>query len=38
MEDLESELSIAQIIAKNEVIKEKEEIYIDQMSIFEFID
>ena len=38
MEDLESELSIAQVIAKNEVIKEKVEIYIDQMSIFEFID
>lgn len=38
VEDIESELSIKQIIEKNEVIKEKEEIYIDQMSIFEFID
>ncbi len=38
VEDIESELSIEQIIIKNEVVKEKEEIFIDQMSIFEFLD
>ncbi len=37
-EDIESELTIQEIIEKNEIVKVKEEIFIDQMSIYEFLD
>lgn len=37
-EDILSLLTLDQIIEKNEVVKEEEEILIDQMSIFEFLD
>jgi len=37
-EDILSELTLEQIVEKNEIVEEVEEIVIDQMSIFEFID
>lgn len=37
-EDILSLLTLDQIVEKNEVIEEEEEIVIDQMSIFEFLD
>lgn len=37
-EDILSLLSIDQIVEKNEVIEEEEEILIDQMSIYEFLE
>ena len=37
-DDILSLLTLDQIIEKNEVVKEAEEILIDQMSIFEFLD
>lgn len=37
-EDILSLLSLDQIVEKNEVIEEEEEIIIDQMSIYEFLD
>lgn len=37
-EDVDSSLSIDEIIEKNEIVKVKEEIFIDQMSIYEFLD
>lgn len=37
-EDILSLLSIEQIVEKNDVIEEEEEILVDQMSIYEFLD
>jgi predicted Rossmann fold nucleotide-binding protein DprA/Smf involved in DNA uptake len=37
-DDILSLLTIDQIIEKNDVVKEEEEIFIDQMSIYEFLD
>ena len=37
-DDILSLLTLDQIIEKNEVVKEAEEILIDQMSIYEFLD
>ncbi|MFR7591168.1 MAG: DNA-processing protein DprA [Longibaculum sp.] len=37
-EDILSLLTIDQIVEKNEVVEEEEEILIDQMSIYEFLD
>ena len=37
-EDILSLLTLEQIVEKNEVIEEEEEIIIDQMSIYEFLD
>ena len=37
-EDILSLLSINQIIEKNEIVEEETEVYIDQMSIYEFLD
>jgi len=37
-EDILSLLTLDQIVEKNEVVEEEEEILIDQMSIFEFLD
>lgn len=37
-EDILSLLTLDQIVEKNEVVEEEEEILIDQMSIYEFLD
>ena len=37
-DDVLSLLTLDQIIEKNEVVKEEEEVLVDQMSIYEFLD
>ena len=37
-DDILSLLTLDQIIEKNEVVKEEEEVLVDQMSIYEFLD
>lgn len=37
-EDILSLLTLDQIVENNEVVEEEEEILIDQMSIYEFLD
>ena len=37
-EDILSLLTLDQIVEKNEIVEEEEEIIIDQMSIYEFLD